>query len=79
MVHISTDLEIDALLSQDPDAELLGPFTAVDADVEPLYVSKTIYLPAPFFWLFFERDLTPAEAWNRLCGDITNGGQEVDC
>ena len=71
-------MAIDAALSLDPDADLLGPFTAADADVEPLHVRKTIYLPAPFVGLFLERDITPAEAWNRLHGAIVDAGQEVD-
>ena len=55
------------------------PFTPANADVETLRVCKTIYLPSPFFSIFLERDLTPAEAWKRLCDDIMDRGQEVYC
>ena len=58
-VHVCVDLAIDAELAADPDIDLLGPFTSTDVDVEPLRVRKTIYLPAPFFGIFLEQDLTP--------------------
>ena len=53
-VHVLTDLAIDAALSLEPDEDLLVPFTASDADMEPLCVRKAIYLPAPFTGLFLE-------------------------
>ena len=73
------ELSIYAELARNPDAYLLGPFTAADSKMEPLCVYKTIYLPAPFGGIFLERYLKPAEAWNRLRGAIVDGGQEVDC
>ena len=79
MVHILKDLAIDADLAKDLDVDLLGPFTTVDTDVEPLRVRKTIYLPAPFVGLFLERDLTLAEACTRICGAILDRVQDVDC
>ena len=73
------ELAIDVALYQDPDANLLGPFTAANADVEPLCIHKTIYLPAPFIRLLIERYINLAEAWNLIHGAIDNRGKEVDC
>ena len=36
MFHVLTDLAIKSVLAHDPDADLLGPFTAADVDVELL-------------------------------------------
>ena len=58
-VHVLTDLVIDTALALKPDEDLLGPFTASDADMEPLCVSKAIYLPVSFTGLFLELELTP--------------------
>ena len=53
---------MDTALTANPDAYLLGPFTSTDANVEPLHVNKTIYLPTSFVRLFFEWDLATMEA-----------------
>ena len=79
MVHVPMDLAIDAALAYEPYTNLLGPFNSTYADAEPLRILNTIYLPAPFVGLFLKRDLTPADAWTRLCGAIVEGGQEVGC
>ena len=50
------------------------PFTSTDANVEPLRICKTIYLPTPFIGIFLIRDLTPMETWTLFCGAIVNGG-----
>ena len=52
IVHFLTDLAIDSELAHDPGMDLLGPFITVNADVEPLRVCKTIYLPVPFIEIF---------------------------
>ena len=74
MVHALTNLAMDAAMSQDPDADLLGPFTADNVDAELLRVCKTIYLQAPLFGLFLERYHTPMKAWTRLYVAIVDGG-----
>ena len=78
-VYVPTDLAIDTALAADPDTDLLGTLSSTDANVESLRVLKTDCLPAPFFGIFLERDLMPAELWTRLLGAIFNGGLEVDC
>ena len=78
-VYFPTDLAIDTTLVADLDANLLGPFTSNDVNVEPLCIYKTICLPAPFIEIFLKWDLTPVEAWTRLRGAIIDGGLEVDC
>ena len=65
-------------MNQDHGADLIGTFTAANTDVGPLHIRNTIYLPTHFFGLFFEQDITPAEAWTCLHSAIVNGGQEVD-
>ena len=78
-VHVSTDLAIDAPLAADLETDLLRPFSSTDADVDPLRVRKTIYIPTPFVGLFLKRYFTSAEAWTHLCGSIITGGLEVYC
>ena len=48
-VHVLMDLTIDVSLALDHDADLMGPFTICDADVEPLCVRKMIFFPTHFF------------------------------
>ena len=78
-VYFPTDLAIDTTLVSNLGADLLGPFTSTYANVEPLCIRKTIYLPAPFIEIFLKWDLPPVEAWTRLHGAIIDGGLEVDC
>ena len=61
-VHVLTDLAIDADLARNPNSNFLGPFTTVEMDVEPLRVSKLIYLSAPFVSILLNRYLTPTVA-----------------
>ena len=42
MVHVPTDLAIDAALAAEPDINLLGTLSSTDIDVEPLRFCKTI-------------------------------------
>ena len=76
--HIPTDMTIDAVLAADPDTNLIGDFSSTGANVEPLCVRKTFYLPAPFAGIFLERDLTPVVSWTSLHGAISNRGLEVN-
>ena len=78
-IYFPTDLAINTTLTADPNAKLLGPLTSIDANLEPLCIRKTIYLPAPFIEIFLKWDLPPVEAWTRLHGAIIDGGLEVDC
>ena len=72
------DLDIDTALGADLSTKLLGQFSSTDAKMEPLWVRKTVSLPAPFIGIFLNRDLTTVEAWNRLCSSIVDGGLEVN-
>ena len=65
-------MAIDVDLDNYTDANLLGPFTAADKDVEPLCIRMMIYLPASFVGLFIERYLMPAEAWTCLGSAIVD-------
>ena len=73
------NLAIDVELTQNPDSDLLGIFTAADAGVEPLHSGKMIYLPTHFVGIFLDQYLRTVEAWTRLRGSILYRGQEVDC
>ena len=79
MVHAPTDLAIDTALDADPDSNLLGPFSYIDANLEPLCIRMTVYLPAPFVGIFPEWYLMPMEAWTRLHVTIVEVGLKVDC
>ena len=78
MVHVLTELTMDAVLAQDLDTDLMCPFTVTKVDMEPLHVRKIIYLPVPLVGLFLERDIMPTEAWTHIRGAIVDGEQEVD-
>ena len=77
-VYFPTELAIYTTLTADPHTNLLGHFTSMDANVEPLCIRNTICLPTTFIDLFLKWDLTPMEAWTRLRGVIIYGGLEVD-
>ena len=74
MVHIPTNLSIDSAMASDLNTDLLGPFSSKFANVEPICVRKTIYLPAPYMFIFLEWYLTSVEAWARLTSAIINRG-----
>ena len=78
-VYSPTYLAIDTTLAADPHDNLLGTFTSMDENVEPLCIRKTIRLPTTFVDLFLKWDLTPMEAWTCLRSAIIYGGLEVDC
>ena len=78
MVYLPTDLAIDTTIAADPDADLLGNFTSMYTNVEPLCIRNNIYLSAPFIEIFLERYLTPMEACNSLRGAIFDGVLEVN-
>ena len=77
-VHILTDLDMDAELSQDPNVNLLGAFNATNVGMGILCICKTIYLLVPFVGIFLEKDLTPSEAWTCLCGVVVDRRKEAD-
>ena len=52
MVHALKSQLIDATLAANSKLDLLGLFTADDADVEAIRVRKTIYLSAHFVGIF---------------------------
>ena len=62
------------MLAADPDTNLLGPFSTMDADMETLRIRKTFYPPITFIRIFLKWYLTPMEAWNRIPGAIINKG-----
>ena len=72
-VHFLTYLAIDAALANDPDANLMGTFTATNTDVEPFRVHKIIHLTASFIGLFLKQDLTPAKVLICLHRAIVDG------
>ena len=76
-VHVPVTQAIDAALAVNPNLDLLGPYTADNADVEATCVKKTIYLPAPFVRIFLELNLKHVEAWSFLWGAIINDGSTV--
>ena len=70
---------IDTSLSGDAKIMLLGPYGAGDAGVEIIRCCKKVYFPAPYVGLLLCADLTPVEAWNRLCGAIVNAAAKAAC
>ena len=70
---------IDSALSSNPDTDLLGPFTSTDANVEPLCIRTTFYLPTLFVGILVEWDFMAMDSWTHLCNVIVDGDIEVDC
>ena len=48
MVNVLTDLAIDPALDDVTETNLLGILYSTEANMEPLHICKTIYLPANF-------------------------------
>ena len=78
-VYVPSTVAIDTSLSGDANITLLGPYSAGDAGIEIIRCRKTVYVPAPYVGLLLCADLTPVEAWNRICGAIVNAASETAC
>ena len=60
---VGTSAYIDTTLSDDSNAESLGPFVAADADTQCIRYRRTCYVPLVYVPLFLAGPLTPKEAW----------------
>ena len=78
-VYIPRAASIDTSLAGYPNVTLLGTYGTVDAGDENIRCCKTVYVPAPYVGLLLSKDLSPVEAWNRLCGEIVDAGAEATC
>ena len=78
-VRVPSAALIDNAYGADPNANILGPFDAADADTEVIRVRRTCYVPPPYVSLFLANQFTPREAWMNVRGQIVNDGREADC
>ena len=78
-VYVLNAVAIDTSLAGDTNLTLLGPYGAGDAEVEIIRCRKTVYVPAPYVGLLLSTDLSPAQAWNRLCGVIVDAATTAAC
>ena len=78
-VHVPKDLSKVAALISNPDTNLIGPFYPTEANVKPLRILKTIYLPVSFIGIFLDGYITLVEAWTQLRSALFKRGLEVYC
>ena len=76
---VPTRENVTHLLSGNPTAEVLGPFTAGDPDTEPLKCRKMVPVPAAYLHLLLDRTLTPRQLWEQVGGAIIADAKEVEC
>ena len=68
MIAGAIGMDLDA----NPSADLLGPFSTDDSNVDAVRISKTVYLPDLDVGMFLEQNLITVEAWSRLQGGIVD-------
>ena len=78
-MRIPTANLVDAEIAAAPNADILGPYNAGDADTEVIRTRFTCFVPAPYVSLFLAKPLTPREAWDTVRGQIVTDGREAAC
>ena len=73
------DAAIDNSLTADPNAQVLGPWTAADAGAIQTRTRSTCYVPPAYVNLFLAGPLTPRQAWESVRAQIVADGREADC
>jgi hypothetical protein len=66
-------------LAAQPQAELFGPYTAGQPDVEPISTRAIILVPNRYVVPFLSTGMTPKEAYHVLSGMIHQDGNDVAC
>jgi hypothetical protein len=65
-VQVYTVAKLQQLSQDNPDAQLVGPFTAGDDDTEPVHVCKCVWIPNRYALLVFGDGVSPRLAWERI-------------
>jgi hypothetical protein len=65
--------------AQDPAAELVGPYQAGTADVQPVTTRSLMLVPNRYAALFLGAGMKPKDAYIALNGLIAQEGQQVAC
>ena len=78
-IYVLSASAIDTSRAGDSNITLLEPYGALDAGVEIIRCSKTLYVPMPYVGLLLSVDLSPVEAYNRLREEIFNAAAEAVC
>ena len=78
-VYVPSAAAIDTSLSGYPNVSLLGLYGAGDAGAKIIRCRKTVYVPVPYVSLLLSADLSPLEAWNRLCIAIVDAAAKAAC
>jgi len=76
---VPTADNLDQLLAADPNAEMVGPFAAGDADTEQLTVRFAVFVPNRHMAMLLDDHMTPREAWQRIRGAIVADGLAQEC
>jgi len=63
----------------DPTAELVGPYTNNDPEIEPFRTRRVMLLPHRFVNIFLGQNLTPRRAYADVLARVTADGTAVAC
>lgn len=78
-VQAPTTARIDQLVAEDPGAEIFGPFTAADADVEAITTRQVVVVPNKYAVPFVAQGMTPKAALLAVRGMLTTNGDADAC
>ena len=78
-VRVPSTASILTTYAADPTANILGPYTATDADTELVTPRRTCFVPPLYVPLLLNGPLTPRQAWETIYGQIVNDGREDMC
>ena len=78
-VYMPIVAAIDTSISDNTNITLLRTYGAGDAGIEIIRCCKTVYVPAPYVGLLLCAEISPAEAWNRLHGEIVDAAAKNSC
>lgn len=70
---------IDEVLANDPNAALIGPFTAAEPNAIQYRTRTMMYVPPKYIPIVVGRRLTPRQLWTDLVGAIRANNDEANC
>ena len=67
------------LLTSDPMAAMLGPFTPTANDMETMQTHMMVLVPQAYLYLLLDWTLTPHQHWDQVGSTIIADGKENEC
>eukprot|EP00428_Durinskia_dybowskii_P020686 CAMPEP_0170201798 /NCGR_PEP_ID=MMETSP0116_2-20130129/364_1 /TAXON_ID=400756 /ORGANISM="Durinskia baltica, Strain CSIRO CS-38" /LENGTH=139 /DNA_ID=CAMNT_0010452031 /DNA_START=256 /DNA_END=671 /DNA_ORIENTATION=- len=78
-VQVPTDGLMAQLLQAEPNAPMLGPFAASEADVTPVVTRSVVVVPNEYARLFLTTGMRPREAYQALMGLLLQRNHDIAC